>query len=121
MHLDGTPIGSVDQAIGDVDVFGFAATKTEHRPARRERAICHGHIFATAEEGAGIVLAFNRAIADVNVLSADEMESVVIAVHAVVDMNAREIGVIRLDYTDGVIRAIEKRDIPDADVLALMK
>ena len=107
MHFDGASVGFVDQAVRHRDVLCLAAPKSKHGPARAERTIRHGHVFATAEESASIVLTLDRAIADVNVLRADEMETVVIAVHTVMDMNSREIHITRLNDADRVIGALQ--------------
>ena len=121
MHLDWAPIRFVDQTIGNGDVLGLASSKSEYRPAGAERGIRNSNVLATTEESAGIVLTFDGAVADVNVLRADEVKAVVVAIHAIVYANARKVHIGRLNDADRMIGTLEKRDIPYSDVFALME
>ena len=100
MHLDWTSIGFVNQAIRDSNILRLATTKTEHGPARRERTVRYSHGLATSEQSACIVLAFDRAITDVHMLSADEVKTVVIAIDPIVDVNASQIHIAGLNNPD---------------------
>ena len=53
--------------------------------------------------------AFDGAVAEAHLLGADEMEAVVVAVDAVVNIDAVEIDELALDDANAVIGAIEKR------------
>src|SRR4051812_45702456 len=97
MDLDGAAERFVDDAIGDGDVLRATAAEPEDRPACAEFTIGDGNILATAEQSAGIVLAFDRAITDMHVRRADEMEPVIIAVHTGDQADAVEPGVMALD------------------------
>src|SRR5262249_51223245 len=84
-HLDRTTERIVDNTVRNSNVLCLASAKTEHRPARAEGTIRDGHEFVAAKKSAGIILAGDVAVHDVDILIADEMESVVVLVHAVVD------------------------------------
>ena len=110
LHLDGAAVGLIDDAVGDRDVLRIAAAEAEHRPARAEGAVGHRHELATAEQRAGVVLRLHVAVADVDILAADEVEAVVVAVDAVVDVDAVDPHVIALDDAHGMKRAGHQKD-----------
>lgn len=121
VHLDGTTISFVNDAVGDDDVFRIAAPEAEDGPARTECAVGDGHIFATTEEGAGVVLGLHVAIADVNVLATDEVEAVVVAIDAVVDAKALHPDEITLDDSNGVEGAGNEKNIANTKILAAIE
>ena len=51
-------------------------------------------------------------------LGADEMEPIIIAIHAIVNVDAVQMHSRALDDSDTVISAIQKRDVPDREVFA---
>src|SRR6516225_4427609 len=97
------------------------AAETKNRPARAELAVGDRDILAAAEERAGVVLAFHAAICHVHVRGADEMEPVVVAVHAAVDVDAGKPRIAALDDTDGMIRAVLHYNVPNAQIFALIE
>src|SRR5205814_10472245 len=77
----------VDEEIGYGDVLRLAAAEPEDRPPRAEGAAGDRHELAAAEQRAGVVRTDHGAVAQVDVLAGDEMEPVVVAVDAIVNMN----------------------------------
>src|SRR6266567_908311 len=118
MELDRAAVDLVQHAVRHGDVLGFAAAEAEHRPARAERGVRDRDELAAPEQRAGIVLRLDVAVADGDVFGADEMEAVVVAIDAVVDVEAVHVDVLALDDADAVIRALEEPQIPDAQVFA---
>jgi len=95
--------------------------KRKTGPARAELAIGDGNELAATEEGAGVVLALHVAIGHLHMLGADEMEAVVIAVHAVVDANAVKLHERALDDAHRVVGAGLEKDVADGEVSALVE
>lgn len=120
-HFDRATIGSIDEAIRDGNVLGLAPAETEDRPARRERAIGYRDKLATAEQRARVVLALHIAIADMDVLAADEMKPVVVVVDPVVNVDAFQLHIFALDNPDRVKRALRQKNVTHGEVLALME
>jgi len=118
VELDGAAVDLVEDAVGDGDVFGYAAAEPEDRPARAEDAVGDGYEFAASEEGAGVVLGKDGAVADGYIFGAYEVEAVVVAVDAVVDVEAVHVDALALDDTNAVVGAIEQREIADGKVFA---
>ena len=121
LHLDRTAERFINDAVGNGDVFGIAADETEHRPARAERAVGDGDEFATAEQRAGVVLRLHVAILDVKIFATDEMKSVVVAVDAIVNVQAGHPDKLALNHADGMKRASDEKQIAHAQILAAIK
>ena len=119
--FDGAAEGIVDEAIGDADVLHLATAEAEDRPSRAELAIRHGDELAAAEQRAGIVLTLHVAVGHGDVAGADEVESVVIVVDAIVNANAVEFDEATLDDADGMEGAVFEEEVADGEVLALMQ
>ena len=107
VELDGAAVDFVENAVGDGDVFRYAATEAEDRPARAEDAVGDGYEFAASEEGAGVVLGEDGAVTDGYIFGADEVEAVVVAVDAVPDIEAVHVDTLALDDTNAVVGAVE--------------
>ncbi len=121
MELERTAVHLVQHAVGNGDVLGDAAAEPEDGPARAERGVRHGHEPAAPEERARVVLGLDVAAGDGDVLTADEVKAVVVAVDAVVDMQAVHVHVLALDHADAVIRALPQAQIADAHVLTAVE
>ena len=118
LKLDGASVDLIQHAVGDGDVLGKAAAKTEDGPPGTEDAIADRHELTTAEEGTGIVLRKHDAVTDGQILCADEMEAVVIAIHAAVNIDAVHVHALALDHAEAVICAIKQIDIADRETFA---
>src|SRR5262249_46724131 len=71
--------------------------------------------------GAGVVLAFHSAVAQVNMLRADEVKAVVVVIHAIVDAYAVQLHILTLNDADRMEGALIKKYVADGEVLAAMK
>ena len=111
----------IEQTVGYGHIFGVAPAEPEGRPPRRKTRIGDGDEFARAEEGAGVVLAFDFAITDGDVLGGDEMEAVVVAGDAVVNMNVVHADKRRFNHAHHVVGALEEIDVRHRQVRALIK
>ena len=107
LEFDGAAVDLVEDAVGDGDVLGKATAEAEDGPAGAEDAVGNGDELATAEESAGVVLREHGAVGDCDVLGADEVEAVVVAVDAVVDVDAVHVDALALDDAEAVICAID--------------
>ena len=103
------------------DVLRGAAAEAEHRPARAEVRVGHRHVFAASEQRARVVLRLDGAVADRDVLAADEVKPIVVVVYAVEDVQPVDLHVLRLDDAHAVIRTAVEPHIADAHVRASMK
>ena len=99
-HFDRRTKGLSGQAIGNRDVLCDSAAIGEDRPASVKSTIRECHKPATAEQCAGVILADNITVADMHVFAVDEMESVVIVVHPVVNVETFHFYKARLDDPD---------------------
>ncbi len=111
----------VQHAIGDRDVLRNAAAEAENRPSRAEGAVGDGYKPATAEQRASVILRLHIAIDNANVFAAYEMESVVVAIDAVVDMEAIHPDVGGLDDAYTVVSAPHQLDIANCKVFAAVE
>ena len=120
-HFYGTAIALVNNAVRDGDIFRLAAAKAKNRPPGAERAICHHHEFATAEQSARVVLRLDIAVGHIDVLAADEMESVVIVDDAAMNMDAVQLNIPGLDDAHRMKRAVFQKNVAHGQVVAAMK
>src|SRR4029079_6625909 len=114
-------IALINDAVRNGDIFRLAAAKPKNRPPRAERTIRHHHEFATAEQSAGVVLRLDIAVGHIDVLAADEMESVVIVDDAAVNMNAVQLNVLGLEDTHRMKRAILQKNVANGQIVAPME
>src|SRR5581483_8991821 len=111
----------IEEAIRYCYVLRYSSAESEDGPSGAERTIAHGYEFAASEESAGVILALDIAIADVDPFTTDEVEAVVVVVHAAVYVNCVELDVALLDDANRVIRTLREEDVTDRDILALIK
>src|SRR5262249_4524622 len=103
------------------DVLGDATAEAEDGPPRAEVGARHRHELAAPEQRAGVVLRLDGAVADRDMLAADEMEAVVVAVDAVEDVQAVHDDVLALNDADAVVGAVPEPQRADAEMLAAME
>ena len=108
LKLNGTSEYVIQDTVGDRDIFRYAAAKAENRPSRAEDRARDGNEFATAEHCTGIVLRQNSAVADSYVFRANKMEAIIVAIDAVVDIQAFHMHMLTLDDADAVIRSVTR-------------
>ena len=111
MYLDGAAICLINDAVRYGNILGLPASKAKHGPSRTEGRVCDRHILATSEKSASVILRLHRAITHRHVLAADEMEAVIVPVHAVV--NAQTVGFHKraLNHADGMVGAVVEENV----------
>ena len=107
LKLNRASIDLVQHAIRNSYVLRKAATEPEDRPAGAEDAVGDGHELAAAEQGACIILREHDAVTYSQILGADEVEAVIIPIHAIVDVDAVHVHPLALNDAEAVIGAIE--------------
>src|SRR5262249_26033704 len=86
------------------------------RPARTEGGVGDGDEAVAAEQRAGVVLAHDVAVDDVDVLAAVDVEAVVVEVDAIVDAHAVEAHVAAFENAHAVVGAAGAEDVADGQI-----
>ena len=121
VELERTAEHLVQHAVRDGDVLGSAAAEAEDGPARAEVAVGHRDVLAAAEQRARIVLTLDRAVADGDVLAADEMKPVVVAADAVEDVEPFHLDVACTDDAHAVVGAPPEAHVLHAEMITAIE
>src|SRR5262249_29574367 len=89
--------------------------------SRAKRAIAHRDEAAASEQRTGIILGLHVAVGNVDVLAADEVESIVIAVHSIVDVQALHPHILALNDSNRMKCARQQRNVADTQITATVE
>jgi len=107
LEFDGTTINFMQDAVRNRNISRASAAKAKNRPARAEVRIGYSNIAAGSEQGTRIVTLLHHAIADSHMFHAYKVETVVIPVDAVVNVDTVEVNPLALNDPNAVIGAVE--------------
>ena len=121
LKLNGHPNTSYRTQL-ETEIFSaMPPPKRKNRPSRAEDRARDGNEFATAEHCTGIVLRQRSAVADSYVFRANKMEAIIVAIDAVVDIQAFHMHMLTLDDADAVIRSVHQGNIAHCKPIAAIE
>src|SRR5581483_4670216 len=121
VKFDGAAQDLVQNTVGNGDIPGHTTTEAKARPSCAESGIRDRDIPAASKQRTGVILGKHGAIVHCHVLTADEVEAIVVAVDTVVDIDAAHMNAPRLDDAHAVIGAVEQIDVAYTEVFAAVE